>query len=156
MPVQAIPEGYRCVTPYLIIKGAAEAIAFYQAAFGATERYRLPQPDGRVGHAELEIGGAPLMLADEFPEMNVRSPASLGGSPISLLIYVTDVDRVFQQAIDAGATVTRPLANQFYGDRSGTVTDPFGHIWTLATRVEDVSPEEMKARFERFMSQHGK
>ncbi|MFO0930146.1 MAG: VOC family protein [Gemmataceae bacterium] len=156
MPVQGIPEGYRCVTPYLIIKGAADAIAFYQAAFGATERYRLPQPDGRVGHAELEVGGAPLMLADEFPEMNVRSPASLGGSPVSLLIYVTDVDRVFQRAIDAGATVTRPLANQFYGDRSGTVTDPFGHIWTLATRVEDVSPEEMKARFERFMSQHSK
>ncbi len=146
MAVRPIPEGYSSVTPYLIVRGAARAIDFYKQAFGATELMRFPMPDGRVGHAEIKIGNAPVMLADEFPEMGVRSPESIGGSATGLLLYVEDVDAQFQQAVAAGATVERPVKDQFYGDRSGTVIDPFGHKWTLATHKEDVSLEEMRRR----------
>jgi len=144
--VKPIPEGYHTATPYLIIKGAARAIEFYKKAFGATELMRMAQPDGRIGHAEIRIGNSPIMLADEVPEMGHRSPQSLGGSPVSILLYVEDVDALFSQAVAAGAKVERPVKDQFYGDRTGGVTDPFGHVWYIATHKEDVSPEEMKKR----------
>jgi PhnB protein len=141
-----IPKGYHTATPYLVIKGAAKAIEFYKKAFGAAEMTRMTQPDGRVGHAEIKIGDSPIMLADEFPEMGARSPQSLGGSPVSILLYVPDVDALTSQAITAGAKVVRPVKDQFYGDRSGSLEDPFGHQWHIATHVEDVPPEEMKKR----------
>ncbi len=144
--VKPIPEGYHTATPYLIIKGAARAIEFYKKAFGATELMRMAQPDGRIGHAEIRIGNSPIMLADEVPEMGHRSPQSLGGSPVSILLYVEDVDALFNQAVSAGAKVERPVQDQFYGDRTGGVTDPFGHVWYIATHKEDVSPEEMRKR----------
>lgn len=143
---RAIPEGYHSVTPYLIIKGAADAIEYYQKAFGATEMLRFPAPDGKIGHAEIKIGDSPIMLADEFPEMGYKSPKSLGGSPVSIMIYVNDVDTVFKQAIAAGGKEQRPVKDQFYGDRSGTLEDPFGHVWHIATHKEDVSLEEMERR----------
>jgi PhnB protein len=147
--VKAIPEGYHSLTSYLSIKGAADAIAFYKKAFGAEELVRMPMPDGRVGHAELQIGDSRVMLADEMPEMPgvvAKSPRTLGGTTVGMVIYVADVDAQFKRAVEAGATVKRPLTDQFYGDRSGTLEDPFGHVWTLSTHVEDVSPEEMKKR----------
>lgn len=144
--VKTNPEGYHSVTPYLIIKGAAEAIEFYKKAFGATELLRVPGPDGTVGHAEIKIGDSPVMLADEFPEMGYRSPAALGGSPVSLMIYVDDVDAVFARSVSAGAKEERAVEDKFYGDRSGTLSDPFGHIWHIATHKEDVSDEEMRIR----------
>jgi len=148
MPAQAIPEGYHTVTPYLIINGAAAAIDFYKIAFQAVELFRMPGPDGRIGHAEIKIGNSPVMLADEHPEMGYRSPTSLGGAGVSLMIYVENVDTVFPQAIAAGGKELRPLANQFYGDRSGTLQDPFGHVWTVSTHVEDVPPDELQRRSE--------
>jgi len=151
MAVKPIPTPYRTVTPYLIVKGGAEAIEFYSKALGARERMRLPAPEGKIGHAELEIGDSVIMLADEFPEMQALSPKTLGGTPVSFCIYVEDVDARFQQAIAAGGRETRPVKDQFYGDRSGTFEDPFGHTWTLATHVEDVSPEEMARRAEKQM-----
>ena len=144
--VKPVPDGYSNVTPYLVIKGAAAAIDFYKKAFGATELMRMPHPDGRIGHAELKFGDSHVMLADEFPEMNVVSPQTLGNSPVGLLLYVDDVDATFAKAVALGATVNKPLADQFYGDRTGTVVDPFGHKWTIATHKEDVSPEEMQRR----------
>jgi PhnB protein len=144
--VKPIPDGYHSVTPYLIIKGAADAIEFYKKAFGATELLRMPQPDGKIGHAEIKIGDSPVMLADEFPEMGHKSPKTLGGSPVSLMIYVDDVDAVFSRALAEGAKSDRPLENKFYGDRTGSLTDPFGHLWHIATHVEDVSEEEMQRR----------
>lgn len=144
--VNPIPTGYHSVTPYLIIKGAADAIEYYKKAFKAKELFRMAQGDGRIGHAEIRIGDSPIMLADEFPEMKYLSPLSLGGTPVSLLIYVDDVDEIFPQAVSAGGEVQKPLQNQFYGDRSGTLKDPFGHVWTIATHVEDLSPEEMEQR----------
>ena len=144
--VKPIPEGYHSVTPYLIIKGAAEAIEYYKKSFGATELFRMPAPDGKIGHAEIRIGNSPVMLADEHPEMGYRSPTSLGNTPVGLMIYVEDCDSVYNQAVAAGAKVLKPLTDQFYGDRSGTVTDPFGHQWTVATHQEDVSSEEMERR----------
>ena len=144
--VKPIPEGYHTATPYLIVKDAARAIEFYKKAFGATELMRMPGPGGKIGHAEIKIGDSPIMLADEVPGMGFRSPESLGGSPISILLYVEDVDVVFSEALAAGAKVQKPVADQFYGDRSGGVTDPFGHVWYIATHKEDVSPEEMKKR----------
>ena len=141
-----IPDGYHTVTPYLIIKGAGDAIEFYKKAFGATELFRFPMPGGKIGHAEIKIGDSPVMLADEFPEMGYKSPHTLGGSPVSLMIYVTDVDTVFDQAVAAGATVKEAVSDKFYGDRMGTVTDPFGHIWHVSTHKEDVSLEEMEKR----------
>ena len=142
--VKPVPEGYHTVTPYLIVKGAARAIDFYKQAFGATEMFRMAGPDGKIGHAEIKIGDSPIMLADETAEH--RGPESLGGTPITLMIYVEDVDRVFNQAVSAGAKVQRPVADQFYGDRTGGVTDPFGHIWYIATHKEDVAPDEMMER----------
>ncbi len=144
--VKPIPEGYHTATPYLIIKDAARAIEFYKKAFGATELMRMADPSGRIGHAEIRIGDSPIMLADEVPEMGHRSPQSLGGSPVSILLYVEDVDALFSQAVAAGAKVQRPVQDQFYGDRIGGVTDPFGHVWYIATHKEDVSPEEMRKR----------
>jgi PhnB protein len=152
----AIPEGYHSVTPYLIVKGAARAIEFYQQAFGATELMRLDGPDGSVGHAEIKIGDSPVMLADEHPEMGFRSPQTLGGTGVSLLVYVENVDDLFRQAIAAGGKELRPVQDQFYGDRMGTLEDPFGHVWSIATHIEDVSPEEMRRRSEAFLEQQGK
>jgi PhnB protein len=146
MAAKPIPDGYRTATPYLIIQGAADAIEFYKRAFGASELLRMADPQGRVGHAEIRIGDSVIMLADEHPSMGYRGPRSLGGSSVSILLYVEDVDRVFERAVQAGAKVQRPVADQFYGDRSGTLEDPFGHVWTVATHVEDVSPEEMERR----------
>ena len=144
--VKPIPEGYHTATPYLIVTGAAKAIEFYKKAFGAEETMRMAQPDGRIGHAEIKIGDSPIMLADEFPGIGARSPQSLGGSPVSILLYVKDVDAMFTQAIAAAATVQEASSGPIYGDRTGGVTDPFGHVWYIATRKEDVSPEEMKKR----------
>ena len=142
--VKAIPDGYHSITPYLVMDGAARAIDFYKRAFGAQEIMRMPAPIDRVGHAELRIGDSVIMLADEHPEMDARGPAHYGGSPVTLLLYVSDVDKQFKQALEAGATEVRPVADQFYGDRSGTLVDPFGHVWTIATHVRDVSQEEMQ------------
>ena len=144
--VKPVPEGYHTATPYLIIKGAAAALEFYKKAFGATELLRMPKPDGRIGHAEIKIGDSIIMLADEFPEIGARGPESYGGSPITIMLYVADVDAVFNRAVAAGAKVERPVANQFYGDRTGGIIDPFGHKWYLATHVEDVPPEELVRR----------
>ena len=146
MSVSPVPAGYYTVTPYLIISGAARAIEFYKQAFGATEVMRMGGPDGRVGHAEIQIGDSRVMLADEFPEMGAKSPPSVGGTPVGLCLYVPNVDQLFDRAVKAGGKVERPLANQFYGDRSGTLVDPFGHKWTIATHVEDVTPEEIERR----------
>jgi PhnB protein len=146
MAVKPIPEGYHCVTPYLCAKGAAQAIEFYKKAFSATERMRIAQPDGRVGHAEIQIDDSVIMLSDEFLEMGASSPQSLGGSPVSIHLYVEDADAMFKQAIAAGAKVKRPVADQFYGDRLGGVEDPFGHIWWISTHKEDLSPEEIEKR----------
>jgi PhnB protein len=146
MPARPIPEGYHSVTPYLIVTGAASAIEFYKHAFGAKELMRIPHPDGRVGHAELQIGDSRIMLADEFPEMGARSPMTLGGTPVGIQLYVDDVDAVTRRALAAGAKTLRPVKDQFYGDRSGTLSDPFGHQWTISTHKEDVSLEEMQRR----------
>ncbi|HEY7964832.1 MAG TPA: VOC family protein [Steroidobacteraceae bacterium] len=155
MATKPIPDGYRTATPYLIIKGAADAIEFYKKAFGATELLRMADPQGRVGHAEIKIGDSVIMLADEHPSMGYRGPRSLGGSSVSILLYLPDVDDVFARAVKAGAKAQRAVANQFYGDRSGTLEDPFGHVWTVATHVEDVAPEEMKRRAEAAMRPAG-
>jgi len=146
MAVKPIPEGYHSVTPYLIIKGAADAIEFYKQAFGATELFRFPAPDGKIGHAEIKIGDSPIMLADEFAEMGYKGPRALGGSPVSLMIYLEDVDTVFNRAVEAGASVKEAVQDKFYGDRTGTLTDPFGHVWHVSTHKEDVSMEEMEER----------
>lgn len=147
--VKPIPEGYHSVTPYLIIKGAAQALDFYKKAFGAIELFRM-EHNGQIGHAEIKIGDSPIMLGDEQPEMKYLSPTSLGGTPVSIMIYVDDCDTIYKQAIDAGAVELKGLQDQFYGDRSGTLADPFGHIWTVATHKEDVSPEEMERRLASF------
>ena len=146
MPAKPIPEGYHSVTPYLIIRNAAEAIEFYKKAFGAIELFRFPAPGGKIGHAEIKIGDSPIMLADEYPDMGYKGPQSLNGSPVSLMVYIEDVDKVFNRAIDARATVKEAVQDKFYGDRTGTVIDPFGHIWHIATHKEDVSMEEMERR----------
>jgi PhnB protein len=146
--VKPIPEGYYSITPYLVIKGAAAAIDFYKQAFGATEIMRMPQPDGRVGHAELKFGNSIVMLADEYPEMQVVGPKTLGNTSVGLLLYLDDVDKAVERAVSLGATIKKPIADQFYGDRTGTIEDPFGHKWTLAVHIEDVTPEEMQRRME--------
>jgi PhnB protein len=150
---QPIPDAYRAATPYLIVKGAAEAIAFYKKAFGAVEIVRLADSTGKVMHAELLINDSRIMLADEFPEMGYRSPQTYGGSSVSFLLYVNDVDAQFAQMISAGSAATMAVTDQFDGDRRGTVTDPFGHVWLLASRKEDISKEEMQRRFDAMMSQ---
>lgn len=143
--VNAIPEGYEGVTPYIICRNAEAAIEFYKKAFGAVELFRIGEP-GMVGHAELKIGGAIIMLADEHPEMGALSPESVGGTPVTLMIYVEDVDDFTGKAVNEGLTVVRPVADQFYGDRSGQFQDPFGHQWCFATHIADVSPEEMNQK----------
>ena len=147
--VKPIPEGYHSVTPYLIIKGAAKALEYYKTAFGAIELFRM-EHNGQIGHAEIKIGDSPIMLADEQPEMKYLSPQTLGGTPVSIMIYVEDVDTIYKQAIDAGGVEMKAIQDQFYGDRSGTLTDPFGHVWTVATHTEDVSPEEIEKRLAAF------
>jgi PhnB protein len=146
------PSGYPRVSPYLHVDGASEAIEFYGNVLGATERMRMPAPGGKIGHAELEIGDSVIMLADEFPDMGVRGPKSIGGTPVTISVYVEDVDGVFERALGAGATSVRPVENQFYGDRSGQFEDPFGHLWSVATHVEDVAPDEMEKRAAATMS----
>jgi PhnB protein len=144
--VKAIPDEYRGATPYLYVKGAAAAIDFYKKAFGATEVTRMADPAGKVGHADIKIGEAHIMLADEFPEMGVLSPKTIGGTSVAILIYVDDVDALAKQAVAAGAKVLRPVADQFYGDRAGKFEDPFGHQWSFATHKEDMTPAEMENR----------
>jgi PhnB protein len=153
MKTKPIPDGYHTITPYLIVKGAAAAIDFYMRAFGAAEKTRLGGPGGKIMHAEILVGDSPIMLADEYPQMNAFSPPSVGGSPVFLLLYVEDVDAVVRRATAAGARLLRPVQDQFYGDRSGTITDPFGHFWTIATHKEDVSNEEIERRAQATKSQ---
>lgn len=149
-----IPAGYHSVTPYLVIDGAAQAIAWYQDVFGGREVMQLDAPDGRIGHAEVEIGDNRIMLADQHPEMEAYAPGHYGGSPITLVLYLPDVDAVVAKAVGAGATLTRPVEDKFYGDRMGSITDPFGHVWHIATHVEDVAPAEIARRM-REMSGNG-
>lgn len=144
--VRPIPEGYHTVTPYLILDNAVRALDFYQRAFGAVELFRMPGPGGKIGHAEIKIGDSPIMLADEHPDMGARSPKSIGGSPISIMLYVENVDAFVDKAVKAGAKLVRPIENKFYGDRTGGLEDPFGYQWYIATHIEDVSPEEMERR----------
>ena len=146
MAVKPIPDGYHSVTPYIIVKGAAKAIDFYKNTLGATELMRFPGPNNTVMHAEIKIGDSVIMLADEHENGPYRSPLAVGGTPVSLMVYVEDVDTVFNQAVSLGAKSTREVEDQFYGDRSGNLTDPFGHVWTIATHKEDVSAEEMQRR----------
>jgi PhnB protein len=146
MPTKPIPEGYHTVSPYLAVDDAAEAIDYYKRAFGAKETVRMEAPGGKIGHAELEIGDSHVMLSDPFPQASTKPPKELGGTSASVFMYVEDVDAVVKQAVDAGATVTMEVADQFWGDRFGSITDPFGHSWSIATHVEDVSPEEMAER----------
>ncbi|HEX8444559.1 MAG TPA: VOC family protein [Allosphingosinicella sp.] len=152
MSVQAKPDGYHSVTPYLIVDGAEEAIRWYGEALGATEVMRLPMGD-KIGHAEIKIGDSHVMLADEWPDYGKLGPKSRGGATCGLMIYLEDVDAAFAKAVAAGATVEQPIQDQFYGDRSGSITDPFGHSWTLATHVEDVPEEEMQRRMAEFSKQ---
>jgi PhnB protein len=149
MPVKPIPDGYAAVNAYLIVKGAAKALDYYTKAFGAVERMRMPMPEGRIGHCEFTIGGSVVMMADEFPEMGILGPQGSGRPPVGMAVYVPDADTVFARALAAGGKEIRPMKTQFYGDRSGTLIDPFGHLWTIATHVEDVSPEDMKARMDK-------
>jgi PhnB protein len=156
MAAKPIPDGYHSVTPYLILREAARAIEFYKRAFGAEEVGRLDGPGGKVMHAEITIGDSRVMMADEFPDMGFVGPQGLGGTSVSLHIYVEDVDRSFTRALAAGAKEVRPLKDEFYGDRSGTLIDPYGHVWTMASRKEDVSPEELQRRFQEMVKRGGK
>jgi PhnB protein len=153
MSAKPIPDGYYTATPYLVVNGAAAALDFYKKAFGAVELMRMPGPGGKVMHAEFKIGNSPIMLGDEVPEREVKGPLSLGGTPVGICLYVTDVDSTFKAAIAAGGKVLFPVKNQFYGDRSGTLIDPFGHKWTVATHIEDVPHEEMGKRAEAAMKE---
>ena len=156
--INPVPAGYHTVTPYISVKGAAKALDFYQRAFGAEVLVRMDMPDGRVGHAEIKIGDSFVMLAEEMPERSdavAKSPQTLGGTTFGLMIYLEGVDARFKQALEAGAKVKRPVQDQFYGDRTGTLEDPFGHVWTIGTHVEDVSPEEMKKRMAAFTQSGG-
>jgi PhnB protein len=143
---KAIPAGHRTVTPYLAIKNAAQALEFYEKAFGATESYKLMMPDGRLGHAEIRLGDSMIMLSDEFPEDGGKAPETLGGTPVSIHLYVEDVDGFFKKALAAGAKERKPVMDQFYGDRSGQLEDPFGHLWWVATHKEDIAPQELQKR----------
>ena len=153
MAVKAIPEGYHSVTPYLIIDGAAQAIEFYKKAFGATELMRLLMGD-KIGHAEIKLGDSHVMLSDEWPEMGHLSPKKRGGTSVSLMFYVEDADAVFDRAVKAGATVQKPMQDQFYGDRTGTVTDPYGHVWSIGKHVEDVPTDELQRRMQSWSKEH--
>lgn len=147
--VSPVPKGYHTVIPYLVISGADRAIEFYKKAFGATEVVRMPGPDGKIAHAELQIGDSRIMLGEESPQMGYRSATTIGASPISLYVYLPDCDSVVKQAVAQGAELKKPVEDQFYGDRNGTIHDPFGHIWTIATHVEDVSEAEMEQRMKK-------
>jgi PhnB protein len=146
MATKPIPEGYNALTPYLAVDDAAEAIEYYERAFGAKERVRMETPDGKIGHAELEIGDSLVMLSDPFPQASTRPPKEIGGTSASVFMYVEDVEAVVEQAVDTGATVTMEVQDQFWGDRFGSVTDPFGHVWSIATHIEDLTPEEIAER----------
>jgi PhnB protein len=152
-PVKPIPDGYSAVTPYITVKGASAAIDFYKKAFGAEESYRLDGPDGKVMHAEIRIGGAPIMLHDEMPDWKALSPQTIGDTACSLMLYVSDADAVVKRAVAAGATLTMEVADQFYGDRCGSIKDPFGHKWSIATHIEDVSNEEIGKRAQKMFSE---
>ena len=152
--VNPVPDGYPVVTPYLCVNGAADAIDFYKDIFGAQERMRMPQPDGTIGHAELQIRDSVVMLSDEFPDMGAISPKSLGGTPVTLNVYVDNVDDVVDRAVAKGATLLQPIENRFYGDRSGQIVDPWGHKWSVSTHVEDVPPDEMERRAAEMMGEH--
>jgi PhnB protein len=154
--VKAIPEGYHSITPFLVVKNCADAIEFYKKAFDAEKRYRMNMPDGKVGHAELKIGDSVLMLADEFPEMKSLSPKSIGGSPVSMYVYVQDVDAMFNNAVSAGGIVLDGVKDQFWGDRHGRLEDPYGHLWSIATHKKDLSPDEMKRAAEAAFSEMSK
>lgn len=153
MAVNPIPRGYAGATPYLIIRDAERALAFYQSVFDAKVVLHLKYPDGKVAHAEIAIGEGHVMLSEELPEQGFRGPLSFGGTPVSLLVYVKDVDATFEKAIAAGAETRHPVADQFYGDRSGTIVDPFGHVWSIATHVKDMSNEEMQRAMDEQMKQ---
>jgi PhnB protein len=155
MSAKSIPDGYHSVQPYLSVDGAAEAIDWYKQALGATERYRMNGPDGKIGHAELQIGDSVVLLADPYPQGSTKPPKELGGTTFSLMVYVEDVDSTVKQAVDAGATVTMEVTDQFWGDRFGSFTDPFGHSWSIATHIEDVAPDEMEKRAAEFMAEAG-
>ena len=152
--VKPVPQGYHTISPSLTVKGGAEAIEFYKKAFGAKESHRMPTPDGKIMHAEIVIGDSPIMLNDEFPEMNCKSPLSIGGSPVTIHIYVDNVDAFWDKAVKAGCTVRMPLSDMFWGDRYGKLSDPFGHQWSIAQHVEDVSPQDMMKRGEEAMKKH--
>jgi PhnB protein len=155
MATKPIPEGYQTVSPYLAVEDAARAIEYYTKAFGAKEVVHMDAPNGQIGHAELQIGDSRVMLADPFPQSSTRPPKELGGTSVSVFMYVEDVDATVKQAVSAGATVTMEVADQFWGDRFGTITDPFGHVWNVATHVEDVPPEEMAERAKAAMAEMG-
>ena len=155
MPVKPVPEGYTTLSPYLVVDGAAQAIDYYKRVFGATERGRFDGPDGKVAHAELQIGDTVMMLGDPSAETNIKAPTQLGATSVGLFLYVEDVDATVQRAVDAGATITQPVDDMFWGDRYGKVTDPFGHEWLIATHIEDVSPEEMAERVKEAMAGAG-
>jgi PhnB protein len=152
MATKPIPDGYNMITPYLAVDDAARAIEYYKQAFGAKERVRMDAPGGKIGHAELEIGDSLLMLSDPFPQASTKPPKELGGTSASAFMYVEDVDAVVKQAVDAGATITMEVSDQFWGDRFGTITDPFGHVWSIATHVEDLTPEEIAERGKEAMA----
>jgi PhnB protein len=155
MGVKPIPEGYHTVTPYLAVDDAAKAIEFYKRAFGATERVRMDGPDGKIAHAEVGIGDSLIMTSDQFPQSSTKPPKELGSASSAVFLYVEDVDSVVQDAVDAGATITMPIEDMFWGDRFGQVTDPFGHVWQIATHVEDVSPQDMEKRAQEAMASMG-
>src|SRR5919198_4573258 len=155
--VKTIPEGYHSINPYLVVRNAARAIEFYKKAFGAEERFRMYGPDGKtIMHAELKIGDSIFMLSEESEEMKAHSPESIGGSPVSLYVYVRDVDQIFNQAVSEGATVLKPVNDQFYGDRSGYLKDPFGHLWSIATHKKDLSPDELRKAGQAFFEEMSK
>ena len=153
--VKPIPEGYHTATPYLSVRNAAQAIEFYKQAFGATETMRFPGPDGKIGHAEFRIGDSPIMLGDEYPDMEFLSPLSRGGTTVHLHLYVEDVDARVAKAVAAGGKLKRPVQDQFYGDRTGTIEDPFGHVWHIATHKEDLSEQELHRRAQKAMEKQG-
>lgn len=152
--VKPIPDGYHSITPYLVVKDAAKAIEFYKKAFDAKERFVLHMAPNKVAHAEMQIGDSVIMLSDEFPEMGAKSPQSIGGSPVYIHLYVKDVDSFFNKAVSAGGKVLRPLENQFYGDRTGGLVDPFGHIWSIGTHIKDVSKQEMERAMQEMSKKH--
>ncbi len=153
MAVKPVPDGYHTATPYLYVRGGTKALDFYKKAFGATELFRMEGPGGSIGHAEIKIGDSPIMLADESPEMGARSPEAYGGSAVGIMLYVPDVDATVKRAVEAGAKLDRAVENKFYGDRMGSIKDPFGHTWYISTHVEDIPPEEMKRRAEAMMAE---